>query len=136
MRACVCVCVVRNHSKSQSFLFSRNRRRPRWPHWLLEIHRKQARICPSPFHLSLPLESWPCFGKQRSLFLYRGIAVYREDKFTLCLGITSVCVSWVVPCYLNVSLCTPNNLFPWSLVRLLNIVSVCVFNYEHSSGTI
>lgn len=35
-----CVCVVRDHSESQSFLFSRNRRRPRWPHWLLEIHRK------------------------------------------------------------------------------------------------
>ena len=44
----------------------------------------------------LPLESWPCFGKQRSLFLSRSIAVYREDKFTLCLGITSVCVPWVL----------------------------------------
>lgn len=47
IRARVCVCVVRDHSESRSFLFSRNRRRPRWPHWLLEIHRKHGIHAPS-----------------------------------------------------------------------------------------
>lgn len=71
IRARACVCVVRDHSESRSFLFSRNRRRPRWPHWLLEIHRKHGIHAP-------PSSPWvvAVFWQAEVAFLvpeYRGV---------------------------------------------------------------
>lgn len=98
IRARVCVCVVRDHSESRSFLFSRNRRRPRWPHWLLEIHRKHGIHAPPLFPLS------------------RGRVLASRGRFS-CPGISrctakinSPCASELhlfvfLGCYLNVRAC-------------------------------